>query len=168
MNRFKLLLLLLLAIAFGVLCFQNRQPLSLKLLCPDTASSCWYRTPSLPLALWIAAFVLAGVISSLIWQSLNSFAYASRRKSRDSADFSEESSSQKEFTTRSAFPTSVEAENATNTSTTHEIEQEREPETVRRSGSTYSYKFKDKSDRSNEFVDRENNSQKSEEDEDWV
>ncbi|MGV2828286.1 hypothetical protein [Myxosarcina sp. GI1(2024)] len=170
MNRFKLLLLLLLAIAFGVLWLQNRQPLSLKLLCPDTATSCWYRTPSLPLALWIALFVLGGVLSSLIWQSLNSFAYASRRKSGYTpAEFPEEpSTGEGNFTTPSTFASSTEAENTATTSSSYEVE--REPETIRRSGSTYSYKFKDKAkrDRTDESVAGEPDNQKHEDDEDWI
>lgn len=164
MNRFKFLLLLLLAIAFAVLFIQNRQPLSLKLLCPDAAaSSCWYRTPAMPLALWIALFVLAGIISSSLWQLLNSFAYATKSKSYTSP------SSDRPTQFGETSTTAVSDENITdNVTTTSSYEIEREPETVRRSGSTYSYKFKDKSEVSERASEPENNSRNNEDDEEWI
>ncbi|WP_036485269.1 hypothetical protein [Myxosarcina sp. GI1] len=167
MNRFKFLLTLLLAIAFAVLFVQNREPLSLKLLCPDTASSCWYQTSPMPLALWIALFVLAGVLSSLIWQSLNSYAYARKERSRYIASEPEPN------TTQFGNPTSTTtvanesiADTTTSTSSAYEIE--REPETIRRSGSTYSYRFKDKNELGERPEEPENNSQKNSDDEEWI
>ena len=76
-NRFKLLLLLLILAVLGVLFVQNQQPLSLKLLCPDINSSCLYQTPQLPLAIWIGLFLIGGVVTSLLWQLLNGFSYSS-------------------------------------------------------------------------------------------
>ena len=85
-NRFKLLLLLIILAVLGVLFVQNQQPLSLKLLCPDINNSCWYQTPQLPLSLWMGLFILAGIVTSLVWQILNSFSYSSAKKRSYSSD----------------------------------------------------------------------------------
>ncbi len=70
-NQFKLLLVLITLGILGILFFQNQEPISLKLLCADTASQyCWYQTPTQPLAIWMGLFLIVGVISSLIWQLL--------------------------------------------------------------------------------------------------
>ena len=71
MNRFKLVFILIVLGFVGILAIQNQQLLFLKILCPDVAdSSCWYQTPSLPLAVWMLVFAIAGILSSLIWQFL--------------------------------------------------------------------------------------------------
>jgi hypothetical protein len=72
MNRLKLVSILIVLIVVGILLGQNRELLSLKFFCPDLASdSCLYHTPTLPLAAWMGIFAIAGIFSSLIWQSLN-------------------------------------------------------------------------------------------------
>lgn len=82
MNRFKLVCLLIILSIVAILLGQNREPLSLKLFCPDvTSQSCLYRTPALPLAAWIGLFAIAGIISSLLWQFLNQLARPAKRYS---------------------------------------------------------------------------------------
>lgn len=71
MNRFKLVLVLIILGLIGILLAQNRQKLPLKFLCPDVADpSCLYQTPALPLGIWLLIFAIAGIVSSLIWQFL--------------------------------------------------------------------------------------------------
>ena len=71
LNRLKILLLLFILLFLSVLFWQNRELLSLKLLCPDINQSCLYQTPELPLAIWMLIFTLAGLFTSLIGQLLN-------------------------------------------------------------------------------------------------
>lgn len=97
MNRFKLVCLLIILSIVGVLLGQNRELLALKLFCPDvTSESCLYRTPALPLAVWIGLFAIAGIISSLLWQFLNRLAtpapknsdrYREKPRSKPPVDF---------------------------------------------------------------------------------
>ena len=71
MNRLKLILILIVLGLMSILLVQNRQPFSLKFLCPDVADpNCFYQTPALPLGIWLLVFAIAGIISSLIWQFL--------------------------------------------------------------------------------------------------
>jgi hypothetical protein len=85
-DRFKILLLLVILAVLGLLFLQNQQPLALKLLCSDRNTSCWYQTASLPLAIWMAIFIFGGIITSLIWQVLHRFSYSSVRKTRYASD----------------------------------------------------------------------------------
>ncbi len=184
-NRFKLLLLLVILAVLGVLFSQNRQLLSLKLLCPDTNGSCWYQTPQLPLSVWMGLFILAGTLTSLVWQLLNSFSYSSAKKrsyssdvlydngadlttkrsrknsrstsvaqsrqsnvSESSASDWESSGKSEDWQPQQPLKSKVENSNPTSqTSSSSEYEIRREPENVTVSGSTYSYKFKEASDK---------------------
>ncbi len=85
-NRFKILLLLVILTVLGVLFFQNQQPLSLKLLCSDINNSCLYQTPQLPLAIWMGIFIFGGVVTNLIWQFLHRFSYSTSKKTRYASD----------------------------------------------------------------------------------
>lgn len=83
-NRLKIFLLLLVLLFLSVLFWQNRELLSLKVLCPDVNQSCLYQTPTLPLAIWMLVFTLAGVVTSLIWQLLNYLSAKGARKKKSS------------------------------------------------------------------------------------
>lgn len=83
-NRLKIFLLLLVLLFLSVLFWQNRELLSLKVLCPDVNQSCLYQTPPLPLAIWMLVFTLAGVVTSLIWQLLNYLSAKGARKNKSS------------------------------------------------------------------------------------
>ena len=83
-NRLKTFLILLVLAFLSVLLWQNQELLSLKLLCPDVNQSCLYQTPPLPLAIWMLAFTLAGVVTSLIWQLLNYLSAKGSNKSKSS------------------------------------------------------------------------------------
>lgn len=70
-NQFKLLLVIIPLGILGVLFFQNQELISLKILCGNIASEhCFYQTSDQPLAVWMAIFLIIGLISSLIWQLL--------------------------------------------------------------------------------------------------
>ncbi|MBE9168478.1 hypothetical protein IQ238_13475 [Pleurocapsales cyanobacterium LEGE 06147] len=92
MNRFKLLLVLLILVVLSLLFVQNQEPLSLRLFCAEVNQSCLYQTPQLPLALWLFSFTLAGVLTSLIWQLFNRFGYpaAKKRELSEPANFNYE------------------------------------------------------------------------------
>jgi hypothetical protein len=72
MNRFKLLLLVLILAVLSVLFVQNQELLSLKFFCADVSQYCVYQTPQLPLAAWIGLFILAGLFTSLVGQFFSS------------------------------------------------------------------------------------------------
>ena len=72
MNRFKLVVLLILAGIVGILFVQNQQLLTLKLFCPEpTSEACFFLSPELSLAAWMGLFAIAGILSSLLGQLLN-------------------------------------------------------------------------------------------------
>ena len=91
MNRLKLFLFLLIIALLGIIYFQNQEPIVLKLLCPNDVQSCLYKTPQLPLAVWIGLFILAGIITSLVWQGLNSYSYSTSRRQKYNQEKSEPS-----------------------------------------------------------------------------
>jgi hypothetical protein len=82
-NEFMLRIKLSIAVLFlaGVILFyiQNREVVSLKFLCSDVNSFCFYQTPSFPIAAWMLLFALAGTITSLLLQFLNALSKPSRK-----------------------------------------------------------------------------------------
>ena len=85
LNRLKIFLTLFVLAFLSVLVWQNQELLALKLLCSDVDRSCFYQTPPLPLALWMSVFTVAGVITSLIWQSLNYLSTKGSSRNKSSA-----------------------------------------------------------------------------------
>jgi len=191
MNRFKLLLMLLIVAVLGVVFVQNREPLALKLLCPDQAQSCLYQTPQLPLAVWIGLFILAGITTNLLWQVLSRFSYSSSwtKKSAPDKYFYDDQETlpeiEREPEKRSRFTQTKSSTASLQDSAVQErvadlsnYEIQREPQNVERSGSTYSYKYKEASDR--KLDSKEQNNQGSiepnlnknigtdKDDEDWI
>lgn len=156
MSRLKLFLLLLIIPLLGIIFFQNQEPIALKLLCPDDVQSCFYQTPQLPLAIWIGLFVLAGMITNLFWQVLNSFSYSGSRKQQYDPYHPEElDKNQRNWATTdnkrdkySSSTTSIQDDSTQEklySSTSYEVPQE--PQNVERSGSNYSYKYREASER---------------------
>ena len=88
LNRLKIFLILFILAFLSVLFWQNQELLSLKLLCPDVNQSCLYRTPQLPLAVWMLVFTSAGVITSLVLQLLNYLSTKGSNQSKSSASTS--------------------------------------------------------------------------------
>lgn len=166
MNRFKLFLVLIVLGVVGILLGQNRQLISLKLFCPDvTSQSCLYRTPELPLAAWIGAFAIAGILSSLLLLFLNQLGTPREKTDRN------RSVAPKETKVRERPAESTRPQNIAKPRTTSDWEETvsenwesdspktavkekidlkkaddpllREPQDIKRSGSTYSYKFRE-------------------------
>lgn len=154
MSRLKLFLFLLIIALLGIVYFQNQEPIVLKLLCPDDVQSCLYKTPKLPLAAWIGLFILAGIITSLIWQVLGSYSYSSSGQQKYSQENSVRShrnlvNVENDDVDSSSFAqTNIQdgaAEDQIYDSTNYEVPQK--PQNVERSGSNYSYKYRTTSDR---------------------
>lgn len=193
-NRLKILLLLIILIVLGVLFFQNQQLLSLKILCPDINTSCWYQTPQLPLAIWMGIFIGGGVVTNLIWQVLHRFSYSSVKKipyaSDELYDNQIRSSNQtatgdlgssrtevsqplaSDWQSQQPIKSSRDNINSTPVSTSSEYEIRREPENITVSGTTYSYKFKEAENKKSSPSDAPNLNKESnlteDDDEDWI
>ena len=234
MSRLKIFLSLFVLLFLSILFWQNREPLSLKLLCPDINQYCLYQTPKLPLAIWMLIFILAGLVTSLIWQLLSYVSTRSSRRDRysspgyvsegkDAPEVSQPKTKVADFprsptTTKTKVNPPVtdnlskksdwEDDNSSDDWNTEELTQEkvseqpkdkqsneqksyevrRKPENVQRSGSTYSYKYREADRGKEEKVDRvydanykvinppiqpptnENpiNTQEDEDDEEWI
>ncbi|MGK7935880.1 MAG: hypothetical protein AB4206_08785 [Xenococcaceae cyanobacterium] len=88
LNRLKIFLILLFLVFLSLFLWQNQELLSLKLLCADVNQSCFYQTAKLPLAIWMLIFTLIGVVTSLVWQSLNYLGSKSSSQSKSSVSTS--------------------------------------------------------------------------------
>ncbi|MGF1588919.1 MAG: hypothetical protein ACFCU7_06710 [Pleurocapsa sp.] len=152
MSRIKIFLLLLIIAALSIIFLQNREPITLQLLCPDNASSsCLYQTVPLPLAVWIGLFILNGAIINLLVQFLSAYGYSNSNRQKYALDddlYAKEQNwqpkSRNEYAKSAALDDSLIQDKFPNVST-YEVKQE--PQNVERSGSTYSYKYREASDR---------------------
>ena len=174
MSRLKLFLLVLILAALSIVFIQNQELISLKLLCADRTQSCFYRTPRLPLAVWIALFVLAGMLINLLGQVLNRYSYSGSSKRKYANDLYPDD----RWTQNREYSTATEINDSKRNSydsTSYEVRQE--PENVEQSGSTYSYKYREASDRPNESKDTKKTTfeaeidsklNKDKDDEDWI
>lgn len=152
MSRLKLLLLVLIIAVLGIVFVQNREPLALKMLCPDRTQSCIYQTPALPLAVWIALFTIGGMITSLLLQLLDRYRYSGSAKRKYATEdlqsdrpYGYENDDQGDRQDRYSTAANNIKEDTT-TYTTNSYEKPQEPQSVEVSGSTYSYKYRDKKD----------------------
>lgn len=176
MNRLKLFLLILIIAALGIVFVQNREPVALRFLCPDETLSCLYQTPALPLAVWIGLFALNGAIISLIGQAVNRYGYSNsgsgrKKPIRDEELYPSDRNWKREPSTQIEDPIIQEK-----FSDVKSYEVKQEPQNVERSGSTYSYKYRESGDRP---LERQNNSRQTSsesknssqiegDDEDWI
>jgi hypothetical protein len=180
MSRIKIILLILIIAALAIVFVQNRQPIALKLLCAEQIQSCPYKTPPLPLALWIGLFALLGAIANLSVQTLNNSGYISSRRPKATIDDNlypdSRNKQNKSRQDKYAVSADLSAENQFSDATSYEVRQE--PQNVERSGSTYSYKYREVGDRleSNQDVSKKTsidpeikiNQTKDQDDEDWI
>ncbi|MEL6581262.1 MAG: hypothetical protein AAFQ14_16075 [Cyanobacteria bacterium J06621_12] len=179
MSRIKILLLALIIAALGIVFVQNRDPIALKLLCADSSQACLYQTPTLPLSVWIALATLTGAIANLLVQTLNRYGYSdsSRKKAILDEDLYPQN---KGWKNKKAAAATVELEDSVQDRIpeTKSYETRQEPQNVERSGSTYSYKYREAGDRPKPEQDSiRNNSSESKtdsnatsesDDEDWI
>jgi uncharacterized integral membrane protein len=185
MNRIKILLLILIIAALSIVFVQNREPITLKLFCADSSTqSCLYQSRPLPLAVWIAAATLTGAITNLLVQTLNRYGYqdSSRKKPMLDDDLypsqSKETKSTNDRQSKYSEVNSSKNNFGDQLSDTKSYEVKQEPKNVERSGSTYSYQYREVSDRAqNDNESTKKNSIKREidsntnheaNDEDWI
>ncbi|WP_319419936.1 hypothetical protein [Pleurocapsa sp. FMAR1] len=181
MSRLKLLLFIILIGVLMIVFIQNREPIALKLLCDDVNNQyCLYQTPQLPLAVWIGLFALGGMLTSLLSQVFSRFSYSGSGKSRKTAnDLYPERQGWVDQDGKEQYAVdSTQIQDSQNRITdvkTYEASQK--PQSVERSGSNYSYKYRpaDKSDnKQNNFknnsidLDKNTNITPDQDDEDWI
>ncbi len=186
MSRLKLILLVLIVAILSIVFVQNREPLALKILCPEQAQSCLYQTPDLPLAIWMALFIVGGVVTSLLSQLFNRYIYGGAGKRKANYDDFEEDtnkwSMRNDRGDRDSSSERIKDSTIQDKYSPGSYETPQKPEKVERSGSTYSYKYRDATEEPNgKSSTRENNSQKNstdskidssinldKDDEDWI
>ena len=181
MSRLKIFLSILIIAVLSIVFIQNREPTTLRFLCGYGSSYCLFRSTELPLALWIALFTLNGIAINLLGQALNRYSYSGSKRQKYPANdelYSNETKWRDDATPSSNY---TKLEDSTikdkfRDATSYEVRQE--PQNVERSGSTYSYKYKEAGDRTSDVrdnlrkkpVDPDVNSTISieEDDEDWI
>ena len=178
MNRFKLLLLLLIVAILATIFIQNREPVALKLLCEDPRSQyCLYQTPQLPLAAWISLFLFGGAMTSILSQVFSRYSYSGLGRKKYVQDNSDPDPNWVDRDAASTTATTTKArfsKGRKNDTSIYEAAQE--PQEVERSGSNYSYKYRpNESDRNGKnqnstSIDLGKNSEGSTDtdDEDWI
>ncbi|NJL51831.1 MAG: hypothetical protein HC930_05660 [Hydrococcus sp. SU_1_0] len=186
MSRIKILLLILIIVALSIVFVQNREPITLKLLCADANQSCLYQTTPLPLAVWIAIATLTGAIANLLVQSLNRYGYKDSYQdtSRKPPILDEDlyPSNNPGGKTRNGRQGKYTQANGIKDTPVNQLsdvksyEAKQEPKNVERSGSTYSYQYREAGDRSKSeaesnkrnSVEPEANANQESDDEDWI
>lgn len=152
MSRIKILILVLIIAALSIVFIQNRDPIALKLLCADPSQACLYQTPTLPLAAWITLATLTGAIANLLVQTLNRYGSSdsSRKKALIDDDlypsdqaWKSEHNRQGKYSETTSFEDSVEDR----IPQVKSYETKQKPQNIERSGSTYSYKYREAGDR---------------------
>ena len=181
MSRIKILLLLLIVAVLTIVFIQNRQLIALKILCADNSQPCLYQTPSLPLSVWIAIATLTGAIANLLVQTLNRYGYSDSRRKKillnddlypDDKGWKNTTGDRSRYSTTTGLEGS--ARDEISDAKSYEIKQE--PQNIERSGSTYSYKYREAGDRPKRDSIKNNSSESQtninatteSDDEDWI
>ena len=181
MSRLKLIFLVFIIAILSIVFVQNREPLALKLLCPDRAESCLYQTRDLPLAIWMSLFILGGILTSLLSHVFNRYRYAGSGRYRlNDGDLE----SDRQWSTKnggsdrySKSTNEIQDSDVRDRYTSDGYEMPQKPESVERSGTTYSYKYRDARENSNGLpkdnktsIDSEidSNIDRDKDDEDWI
>ena len=186
MSWIKILLLLLVLAVLSVVLIQNRElfqlSIALKILCSDASQACLYQTSERPLPIWIAIATLTGTIINLLVRALNRYGYSnvSRKKAILNDDlYPEDQGWKNQSGDRSKYNTAAKSQDLTKDKITDTkvYEANQEPQNVERSGSTYSYKYREANERQNQSNSIKDNLGKSKsdrdvtkksEDEDWI
>ena len=177
MSRIKILLLVLIIALLSIVFVQNQQPIALKLLCADSSQTCLYQTPALPLAVWIALFVLTGAIANLLIQALDRFGNGNSHRKAPILDdelYANDTTRRPKSDRSTKYSHAADPDSSVrNDVSSYEVKQE--PQNVEKSGSTYSYKYREAG---NKLGDRDNNGKGAVEDqrnpnpdsneEDWI
>ena len=150
------------------------------MLCADQTKFCLYQTPDLPLAVWMALFILGGVLTSLLTHLFNRYRYAGYGKKRPAVDYFPEDDDK--WSMRNGKSDRVQDSNSKDKYSSSSYEVPQKPESIERAGSTYSYKYRDaKGESSNGLPKKDSNSRKNsidsdidsnldrdKDDEDWI
>jgi hypothetical protein len=151
MSRLKLFLLLLIIGVLAIVFIQNREPIALKLLCADSSTqACLYQTPPLPLAAWIGLFTLGGIVTNLLGQTFSRYSYSGSVKPKYAIDDKYPDKKNWVDTGKESKPgkysgASIPREDSSvqdNLKSSSSFESLQEPQSVERSGSNYSYKYR--------------------------
>ena len=181
MSRLKIFLLILIIAALSIVFIQNREPTTLKFLCGYGSSYCLFRSTELPLALWIGLFTLNGIAINLLGQVLNRYSYSGSKRQKyvpDDELYPNETKWREDATTTN-YSDLKDSTIRDRFKDTTNYEARQEPQNVERSGSTYSYKYKEadrtKSDRDKlrktpvePDVNSTTSTTSTEDDEDWI
>lgn len=187
MSRIKIILLIVIIAALSIIFIQNRQPVALKLLCGYGTSVCLFQSRPLPLSIWIGLFTLLGAIANLLIQTLHNYGYEDYGNQKPLLDNdlypSNKSRQQKKSRKQKSATSTLDLEDPVvqdKFPDTNSYEKRQEPQNVERSGSTYSYKYREAGDRQHQSQERTTkNSTESEsevnlnvpqeqDDEDWI
>ena len=180
MSRIKILLLILIIAALSIVFVQNRELTGLRFLCGYGSSYCLYRSPKLPLAVWIGLFTLIGTIISLLGQAINRYSYSNSRRPSyvpENELYPQDGWKNNDISSDSTYTRVEDATVRDNFSDVTSYEVKQEPQNVERSGSTYSYKYKEAGERQNSnrdnlrktLIDSDANSTTAkEDDEEWI
>lgn len=180
MSRIKIILLILIIAALSIVFIQNREPVALKLLCGYGTSLCLFQSRPLPLAIWIGLFTLLGAIANLLIQTLYNYGYENSGKQKlvldDDLYPSKKNKSWRKSKSSTIDQEEVLSPDKFSEANSYEIRQE--PQNVERSGSTYSYKYREAADRppksqeNNQTIPTESeikfNTTQEQDDEDWI
>ncbi|MEM8723793.1 MAG: hypothetical protein AAGE84_31705 [Cyanobacteria bacterium P01_G01_bin.39] len=150
MSRIKIFLLILIVAVLSIVFIQNREPIALKFLCGDGGTAFCPQSRPLPLALWIALFTLAGAIASILIRTLNRYGYRNSGNKRAILDdelypnqdkWQSKTNRRQQVTTSANDPTDTIVQDEFSATSNYEVKQE--PQSIERSGSTYSYKYRE-------------------------
>lgn len=184
MSRIKIIILILIVAVLSIVFIQNRDPIALKFLCGSDSNAFCPQSIPLPLAVWIGLFTFTGAILGSLIQALNRYGY--HRSGRKSVTFDEELySSRREWQSSAnrrdrATDSSPGLQDVSDQdhSATSSFEVKQEPQNIERSGSTYSYKYREASEKQNNNHDSirstsrdpeiDSNGTQDDNDEDWI
>ncbi|MEM7590063.1 MAG: hypothetical protein AAF383_00815 [Cyanobacteria bacterium P01_A01_bin.83] len=183
MSRIKLLLLILIVAVLSVVFLQNREPIALKFLCGDEGSSFCPQSIPLPLAVWMGLFILTGAIASMLLRTLHTYGYGNATRKQvilDDELYPEEKNWQSRSKGKSKatnFSNFQDTKDQGQFAETSSYEVPQKPQNIERSGSTYSYKYREASEgkNHNHESDRQNSRESSrdpnppqDDEEDWI
>lgn len=184
MNRFKVLLLVLIIAILATVFIQNRDPIALKLLCEDPSSQyCLYQTPQLPTSVWISLFIVGGCLTNILSQVFSRYSYSGSGKKRQPKDdlypektnWVDRDTQSQRYSTASAPQEDNAGRNKGDDSSIYEAAQK--PQEVERSGSNYSYKYRPaekeknsnrKTEKTSIELDKNTDLTSESDDEDWI
>ncbi|MEL6441149.1 MAG: hypothetical protein AAFQ80_18075 [Cyanobacteria bacterium J06621_8] len=181
MSRIKIIILILLIAVLSIVFIQNRDTeVALKFLCGDVNSTFCPQSIPLPLTVWIVLFTLLGAIASGLIRFLDRYRHnGSERKSVNFDDelYSSNWRSDRLNKDSGSSQARLKKPKQDRAFQNNSYETEQEPQSVERSGSTYSYKYREAGAEKSKQQDIQDETQPSsqtnsertqDDDEDWI